>query len=276
MNSRVGIMSFSCVLLCVFARALVADDKPLPSELIGPDIVRRAVSERAADLAASTRARERQGINRLVQDVQRVVHLPADRLKLLNVAAAGMVESAFDEVESRMQQDLQRLAQNASAKTVASTLKTSGLPYQYRRGDRNQRWMSSMRRILEADEFVRWKDVVDSRNAYRAHALAKVVAMMVQPRAKVTDEVMAKLLPLLERSVRDYLPDLSEWSGDEIYHEYLPMFILGIPEAEAKKMVPKDKWEDWHRSAGEGLDMWENIKNMHSSRLKSEKGEGKP
>lgn len=245
-----------------------------PPELIGPDIVQRAVAQRGADLAASMRFRDSASIDRLVQDVQRVVHLPADRFCLLRVAAAGLVEAVVDESADRLQQDLQRHAQNGSAKTINNMLSTVTMPYQSRRNTAVKRWPSMMKRLLTAEEYASWSHIVDSRTAYRAHALMQVVAMLVQPRAKLSDAVMEQLKPLLEKSVQDYLPDIYEWSGDEIYQGYLPVFILGIPEAEARKIVPKERWDDWHRAAGDGLNMWAGLLQNHKSRLQAEKLEG--
>jgi hypothetical protein len=269
------------LLLCLAAmlpfRPSCAADPGLPA-LTGGEEVRNAVSARLVEMKAAQRDKQRPLVERTIADIQRVNHLSEDRLQMLCIVGRGIIEHAGDSNDLALVKEMDSRTKGVSPKLVTKVL--AGIDEgssDIGKATEQPRWREAVQRLLTPQEYKLWEKVVAEREAYRVHAIAELGLMQVQSSVDLTDDQTQALLPLMEKAVRDYLPDLASMFGSDpddrsFYTGYVPVFILGIAEKEARAIVKIEQWSKWQSAAGDCAGSWSWIKQLHDSRA----GKGKP
>lgn len=269
-------------ILAVFFPALLsgvaapaADDPGLPALTAGEQI-QNAISAKLTQITADQRDKQKPGMDRLIADIQRTLHLSEERLALLHVAAAGVLQRAQEPMARRVVAEAERRTKGVSPKVAGKVLSSmDGFNQSRLRLSEDAFWKDALRQLLTDQERLKWETVVAERAAYRAHAIAEYLLVRIKPVLSLDAGQEDKLLPLLQKAVQDYLPDaFVGWMSDEedrgLYFGYVPVFVLGVPEADARTVIREAQWEKWRRAAGEYAGEWEWIKSVHDERVKKE------
>lgn len=248
-----------------------AEDPGLPT-LTGGDEVQNAVAAKLVKMATAMKERHRPLMDRTIDDIQRVTHLPEDRLALLRIAGQGALEHILDDCTRDMANEVETRAKGVPNKLVSKVLDSlDGSNWSASKVTEQPRWREAVKAVLTTAERHQWEQVVAQREAYRARALAELVLMQVQRTTGLGDEQIEKLQPLMEKAVRDYMPDVMNGFGGDgddrnFYTGYLPMFVLGISEKDARTIVKPEQWTKWQAAAGECSGNWPWIKEQHDRR----------
>ena len=252
-----------------------ADDPGLPA-LVGAELMQNVLSSSLAKSSDEWKKKQTPRMERLVEDVQRTLRLPPERLGLLKIAAQGVLQQHLEEMSDQMSAEAERRTKGVSPKVAAKVLAGIGTPgMQSLRPPQLSFWNNVVRQLLTSEERQKWEAVTASREAYRYQALADYVLAKISPQLALGKDQREKLRVLIAQAVAEYLPDLmnmfgsSEEDGEpQVYLPYMTVFILGVPEDKARAVIRPDHWEKWRAAAGEGAQNWEWIKQGHDQRVK--------
>ncbi len=264
-----------CMASMLVITATRAEDAGLPA-LIATEAVQNAVSAKLTQMAAAQQDRQRPLLDRTIADIERTTHLPEERLRLLRIAGQGALEQAADgnsrswlaEVESRTKGVAPELVPKVLENVGDSSWSSTKLTEQ-------PGWREAVRLLLTEEERKRYEQVVAEREAYRARAFGELVMMEVRRSTGLSEDQLQRLQPLIESAVRDYLPDvLATFGGGDdgsLYLGYVTVFVLGVPESDAKAIVKPEQWAKWQAAGGRAAGNWSWIKQQHEQRVKKNK-----
>src|SRR5262249_50357963 len=89
----------------------------------------------------------------------------------------------------------------------------------------------------------------------------------------------ARLQPLMDKAVDDYLPDLSRFFSNDWHLQsyYVLLPVRGIPEQELKSILTPQQWELCNsQDLAKHGDYWTSIQQYHDQRVKNSSGGGRP
>ena len=255
--------------------AHAADEPGLPA-LTGGELIQNAISVRLAQSTNDWCEKQRPQLDKVVDDIQRTLHLPPPRLNLLRIAVQGVLQRTLDERAHYLVTDAEKRTKGVAPKQVAKVLiSIDDSKSALIRVEQNPLWEGVVQQLLTSDERQRWEAVVAERETYRAQAIAEFILSRIKPLVRLTDAQADKLLPMIAKGAQEYLPDITSWSSDEegrgMYAGYAQVLILAVPEAQARTVIKAEQWDKWRRAAGEYADNWEWIKQSHDQRV----GKGK-
>lgn len=270
----------SCILLAAIVLPAVlraAEDPSLPA-LVGAELMQNALSAGLAKSSDEWKKRQAPRMERLVDDIQRTLRLPPQRLELLKIAAQGVLQQHVEEMAGQMAAEAERRTKGVSPKVAAKVLTGIGMSgMQGLRIPQDSFWNDVVRQIVTQEEWRKWEEVTASRQAYRSRALAGYVLSKIAPQLGLGKDQQKEMLGLIAQAAADYLPDLmnmfggSEEDGEpQIYLPYVMVLTKGVPEDRAKALIRPDRWEKWRAAAGDGAQNWEWIQQGHEQRLKQD------
>ena len=261
------------VACALWAMACKGEDPGVPA-LTPAEQVQNATAVKLTEAAAAQTEKQKPSVDREIDDIQRTLRLPPDRLALLRMAGEGALQSTREQAARSAVMEAERRVKGVAPKLVAKVLagmENSGGSRV--RLSQNRFWDDAVRQLLTEDERHQWEAVVADRIAYRAHAIAEFAVIRITSILQLSDEQAVKILPLIEKAAREYLPDMfSYFTSDDgeggIYLPYAQMFILGVPEEDARAVITPEQWASWHMAAGEDASNWESIKRQHDQRTR--------
>ena len=268
-----GVRAGMLVACGLWAVACKAEDPGVPA-LTPAEQVQNATAVKLTEAAAAQAEKQKPSVEREIDDIQRTLRLPADRLALLRMAGEGALQSTRDQAARSAVMEAERRVKGVVPKLVAKVLagmENSGGSRV--RLSQNRFWDDAVQQLLTEDERHKWEAMVADRAAYRAHAIAELAVIKITATLQLSDEQGVKLLPLIEKAAREYLPDMfSSFTSDGeeggMYLPYAQMFILGVPEEDVRAVIKPEQWTSWHTAAGENSSNWEWIKRQHDQRTR--------
>ncbi len=257
---------------------IIAAEAPPPGlpGLTDGEQVQNAISIKLSESTYKQREKQRPKLKSMVDDIHRTVHLSDERLALLNIAAEGVLQRLEDDSARNLVTEAENRIKGVPPKQVDKVLAAIGSFGSSRtRLSENTLWRNTLRQLLKPEELEKWAAVEDGRAAYRARSIAEFILLKVRPVLDLTEEQAGKMLPLIEKSVKDYLPDASisfSSDGEErgLYSGYAQMLILGVPEDQAHSVLTEAQRDKWRAAAGEYANNWEWIKTIHDRRMKGQ------
>ena len=263
--SLLGVLVFS---------ALAADDPSIPG-LTADEQQQNAISARLTKLSADRMDKEKPRMDRIVEDIQRTLKLPPERLEMLQIGAQGLLMKGQDNSAKNLVRDANNRLKGATPKTATKILASMGIPYgtSVKQMLDDPLWKGITEHLLSEDERKRWENVVAERKSYRYHAIAEFVLLSVQSSKGLSDDPATRLRPLMFKAAEEYMPDLLGSYGDgdgggNFYVPYAQVLILAVPEDEAKAIVGEAQMSDWRGAAGEMAGEWKWMKDRHDQRIK--------
>ena len=275
MNRILSSLGRWCAFLLFMNGVTRAADEAKLAAISNAEQIQNTISSKLAHSSAESMKKQLERIDRIVQDIQRSVKLPPERLQLLRIGVAGVVTKKQDTVIANLMREVERRTKGATPKAVEEIMKGyegNAWPNSGTRVQQTPYWKSMIERLLSAEERKKWNKVLDERMAYRAQAIAELVMEKIKDPALLTDDQQEKLRPLIAKAAADYLPDLMGTYGEEdsFYVPYAQALIKGIADKDAKAIIPPEQWKKWESAAGEQASEWEWIQRRHESRMKGE------
>ncbi|MDB6139146.1 MAG: hypothetical protein JWO94_2218 [Verrucomicrobiaceae bacterium] len=264
-----GILAAGIVLALPGTPGQAADDVGLPGMTDG-EFIQNAISVKLTEAACQHREKQRPKFDRVIGDINRSLHLPDDRVALLRIAAEGVLQRTQDNSARGVVAEAEKRTKGVPPKAVGKVLATVS-SFGSVSASENTLWQDVLRQFLTEGERKKWGLVMADRAAYRARAITEFVLLKVRPVIGLNQEQTAKIRPLVEKAVTDYLPDAASSFGNEdedhsLYAPYAQILILGVPEAEARAIVNAEQWQKWRLAAGEYAENWQWVKELHERR----------
>ncbi len=239
--------------------------------------------ENAAALTLASVLREHQeerfaSLKRVIEDIQRVTSLPPERARLLQMAGWGLIERLSDGTSNGMRATmdsyLRQGGQRQSMRDVMEREEPSS--NELRISAEEPAWKQLLAGVLSPAELQSWRQAVAARHDCRVRSVAGLVLLMEQSAVSFSEDEADKLMPLVEKSVEAYLPDLLDMFGasdsePSVFMPALGVFVHGIDETAATAILGPERWKLWKDSGGRDSGNWPWIKTHHIERLRRQK-----
>lgn len=209
-------------------------------------------------------------MNIVIGDVHRVVGLPAERQRMLELAAKGTVDRALEGWRSTQENQVRQQAQGLTPEIVEQRLQNLGSVHVGNESiEKNALWTSTVARVLTPDELAKWKKAEEDRKSYRTRALAQMLVAELDRQVGLTLTQSEKLEPLAMQSLNDYLPDMSNYvdRNSGIDFRMLLLMLSGAPQNEVQGVLTPDQYGKWQQVTADYRGWWQSIEQNHRTRL---------
>lgn len=258
-----------------------APDKKLPvpeEQLTDAELVQQMVShhlvgsehERTEDLTAQMAI--------VIGDVRRVVGLPKERQRMLEIAAKGAVDRTLEGWRSAQENNVRQQVTGLAPPVVEQRLASLGtVRVGNETPEKHGLWSASIENVLTPDERSRWTTAEGERYAYRVQALAQMLVAELDRQVGLTLTQCEKLEPLAMTALQDYLPDMSNYMdrNSGIDFRMLMLLLSGVPQAETQAVLTPDQYGKWQQLTADFRGWWQSIEQNHRARANTGKADGR-
>jgi len=252
---------------------------PLPEEqLTESELVQHLVS---SYLMGSEEERIKELMSQMaivIGDVRRVVGLPKERLRKLEIAAKGAVDRTLEGWRSAQENSVRQQVTGLTAPVAEQRLAALGtVRVGNEMPDKNGLWSASLEQTLTPDERGQWNAAESDRYLYRIHALAQMLVAELDRQVGLTLTQCEKLEPLAMRALEDYLPDMSNYMdrNSGIDFRMLMLMLSGVPETETQAVLLPDQYAKWQQLTADFRGWWQSIEQNHRTRVNASKPNGR-
>ena len=248
-----------------------------------PEEIERFLSDAFDEKAAEERQRELAVLLLKTEDAVRVAALGEPATARLQTAARGTVEESLVSWKANLAQNVRSQLDNGDLENIRNMLANIpnmqfGVNESVPGGPENRSiWDKTVDRELTAPQRALWQQEVAARTTYKEQATAALVLAEFDRRYQISGTQWEKLQPPLQTVMRDYSQDIRRMFGyspgnTPWYFQSYTMFLplMGVPEADLKTILGKDRWEHWNSSVehNNGVNYWQNIQQYHEQKLK--------
>ena len=215
----------------------------------------------------------RQNMDIVIGDVRRVVGLPKERLRLLEIAAKGAVDRRLEGLRGNEENQVRQQALGVTAQQVRQRLEGMGT-LSVNGGqppEENTLWRDTVTNVLTPAERESWSAAEQGREVYRQQAIARLLVAEMDQQLDLTLTQCEKIEPLVTKVVQDYLPDMSAFldRGNGIDFRLLLTAFNGVPDAERQNILTGQQLNKWTQITMDYRSWWQNIEQSHQQRLQS-------
>ncbi len=224
------------------------------------------------------RKRLANGVLVKLEDIQRVVKLPDESIKRLEIASRGAAEHALDFWRPNFENWVRSSMRNVTPKTLKQRLASLNREVSF--GEQASTfdqpiWTTAVADVLTAPQMEAWMKEVNERKSYHDRARVLIILAELDRRCHLSLEQMQKLEPLLGEAVTEYAGEFNRMfsgGGAGEMPRYLIVLLAGVPEAKTKSILSPEQFEQWHNAENAQLkSWWEAIKTNHDQRKKMKK-----
>ncbi len=262
---RLGAFIMGLALILHPASFSLADESLTEEERIT-----RAISDTlaaSADTAALNRRRE---MEILMGDIRRVTSLAPERLRLLEIAAKGAIDHSLDNWRVSQEQHVRQQAQGTTVVAVQQRIANAGeVQIGSSSAADHPLWVKTLTQTLKPDEQQRYAQAEAERKDYRQRAINAILMAELERRLGLTAHQSDKLAPLAERTLTDYLPDMSNYidRGSGIDFRMLLLILSGMNPTEAQAIITPAQWQRWQEITNDYAGWWQGIEQQHRARV---------
>ena len=206
----------------------------------------------------------------VIGDVRRVVGLPKERQRVLEIAAKGAVDRTLEGWRSAQENQVRQQAMGLTAEVVEQRLASLGSVHVGgESADKNGLWSASMEQVLTPDERTRWTTAEEERRGYRIRALAQMLVAEMDRQVGLTLTQCEKLEPLAHKALTDYLPDMSNYVDRNTGMDFrmLLLMLSGVPENDIAGVITPEQFGKWQQLTADYRGWWQSIEQNHRARM---------
>jgi hypothetical protein len=244
---------------------------PLPEEqLTDAELVQQLMSNFLVESEKGEAKDYMNQLNIVIGDVRRVVGLPAERQRMLELAAKGTVDRALDGWRTNQENQVRQQAQGLTPDVVEQRLASIGSIHIGNEPiEKNALWSATLNRVLTPEENTKWKKAEEDRKNYRTRALAQMLVAELDRQIGLTLTQCEKLEPLATQSLADFLPDMSNYvdRNSGIDFRMLLLMISGAPQNEVQAILTPDQYGKWQQITADYRGWWQSIEQNHRTRV---------
>lgn len=260
-------------------KAAPAKSVPLPEEqMTDAELVQHLVSVHLVGSEAE-RTKELMGqMAVVIGDVRRVVGLPKERQRLLEIAAKGAVDRTLEGWRSAQENNVRQQVTGLASAVVEQRLASLGaVRVGHESPDKNGLWSASIDQVLTSEERARWGNAETERYAYRVQALAQMLVAELDRQIGLTLTQCEKLEPLAAKALEDYLPDMANYMdrNSGIDFRMLMLMLSGVPAEESQAVLTPDQYGKWQQLTADFRGWWQSIEQNHRARAGASKPDGR-
>ena len=246
---------------------------PVPEErLTEAELVQQTISMHLTQSDAEQAKHLRQNMDIVIGDVRRVVGLPKDRLRLLEIAAKGAVDRNMEGWRTAQENQVRQQAQGLTATIVRQRLEAVGtMTVGNEAPDESALWKEALTSALTPEERSKWAEAEEGRNAYRLQAVAKLLVAELDRQLGLTLTQCQKLEPMTTQAVHDYLPDMGSYidRGNGIDFRMLLLLLNAVPQADTQAILTPTQYTKWNQVIADYRGWWQSVDQTHRTRIQN-------
>lgn len=281
---RVQSMRWSVLVLVVIghsallpAQQVIKAEQPKPvvvpeEQLTESELVQQLISNYLVQAETEQTKDSMQQMAIVIGDVRRVVGLPKERQRVLEIAAKGAVDRTLEGWRSAQENQVRQQAMGLTAEVVEQRLASLGSVHVGgESADKNGLWSASMEQVLTPDERTRWTTAEEERRGYRIRALAQMLVAEMDRQVGLTLTQCEKLEPLAHKALTDYLPDMSNYVDRNTGMDFrmLLLMLSGVPENDIAGVITPEQFGKWQQLTADYRGWWQSIEQNHRARMNS-------
>lgn len=279
---RVQSMRWSVLVLVVIghsallpAQQVIKAEQPKPvvvpeEQLTESELVQQLISNYLVQAETEQTKDSMQQMAIVIGDVRRVVGLPKERQRVLEIAAKGAVDRTLEGWRSAQENQVRQQAMGLTAEVVEQRLASLGSVHVGgESADKNGLWSASMEQVLTPDERTRWTTAEEERRGYRIRALAQMLVAEMDRQVGLTLTQCEKLEPLAHKALTDYLPDMSNYVDRNTGMDFrmLLLMLSGVPENDIAGVITPEQFGKWQQLTADYRGWWQSIEQNHRARM---------
>ena len=257
------------------AQQVIKAEQPKPvvvpeEQLTESELVQQLISNYLVQAETEQTKDSMQQMAIVIGDVRRVVGLPKERQRVLEIAAKGAVDRTLEGWRSAQENQVRQQAMGLTAEVVEQRLASLGSVHVGgESADKNGLWSASMEQVLTPDERTRWTTAEEERRGYRIRALAQMLVAEMDRQVGLTLTQCEKLEPLAHKALTDYLPDMSNYVDRNTGMDFrmLLLMLSGVPENDIAGVITPEQFGKWQQLTADYRGWWQSIEQNHRARM---------
>lgn len=277
--AKVGLVMMSAFIILnsasLTAQQIIKAEKPkkvaLPEEqLTDAELSQQLVSNFLMNAEADETKEAMDQMANAIGDVRRVVGIPKERQRILEIAAKGAVDRSLEGWRSAQENQVRQQVTGLAPDVVEQRLATIGTVHVGgEQADKNALWTSSIEQVLTPDERAKWTTAEQERLNYRVRALAQMLVAEMDRQVGMTLTQCEKLEPLAQKALTDYLPDMSNYvdRNSGIDFRMLLLMLSGVSENDIAGVITPEQFGKWQQLTADYRGWWQSIEQNHRARM---------
>ena len=246
----------------------------VPPELLSEqELIQQAISLHLAQSEQDQTERMSRNMDIAVGDIRRVAGLPADRMRMLRVAAKGAVDHQLDNWRPNEENQVRQQAMGNTVSQVRQRLDGLGsINFGFTNGksepEDSPLWRDTVAHLLTPEESAKWNAAASGRETYRQQSIQHMLVAEMDRQLDLTLTQCEKLEPLTAKVIQEYLPDMNGFleRGNGIDFRLLLTTFAGVPDNERQGLLTSEQFAKWTQLTADYHSWWQNIEQAHRQR----------
>ena len=258
-----------------WAQQMIKAEQPKPvvvpeEQLTEAELVQQMISNYLVQAESEQTKDSMQQMAIVIGDVRRVVGLPKERQRLLQIAAKGAVERTLEGWRSAQENQVRQQAMGLTSEVVEQRLASLGpVNVGGEPAEKNGLWSASIEQVLTPQERAQWTAAETERKGYRVRALAQMLVAEMDRQVGLTLTQCEKLEPLAQKALTDYLPDMSNYVDRNSGMDFrmLLLMLSGVSENDIANVITPEQFGKWQQLTADYRGWWQSIEQNHRARM---------